>query len=254
MKTPDPRPAEEAPGLDPKAEGRAAASRGASAPHGDAPSDRGLSPHADAADADDRATPRFEEATDGHAAEIAAAVKAVQEYADAAAFEVLHQQFFRLVRSRALRACGLPVAVAEEVAQETWLRAFRALTQQGGYRHRSVAGLRAWLATLAANIARDVAKRPDWRASKVSLELVRDVPSSASPAESALEAGDMEAALLAACDGPAERTLVQLVLHQRRARGRVNWFEAGAAIGLTKHRIYRIRGRLEKAVRDCGRA
>lgn len=72
------------------------------------------------------------------------------------AFPVLVDEYGGAVYTLALRLCG-PDA-AEEIAQDTFARAFAALGRYDADRIRSLA-LRPWVVTIALNVARNQARR-----------------------------------------------------------------------------------------------
>jgi RNA polymerase sigma-70 factor (ECF subfamily) len=117
--------------------------------------------------------------------------------------------------SIALRVVG-DAADAEEIAQDAFVRAYRALAGYGAERIRAL-HLRAWLTTIVVNVARNRRRRIVDRAPALALSAVEDsIPEQAERPESGPEAvhqrraaGKRWAALIA---GLPERYRVPIVL------------------------------------------
>ena len=73
---------------------------------------------------------------------------------DERAFRTLYRRHTPLIYPFALRVLGGSVADAEDVVQETWVRAVR---QLGGFRWES--SLRTWLTAIALNLSREVLRK-----------------------------------------------------------------------------------------------
>jgi RNA polymerase sigma-70 factor (ECF subfamily) len=79
---------------------------------------------------------------------------AVVRSGDERAFRTLYRRYSPLLYPFALRVVGGSVADAEDVVQETWIRAVR---QLGGFRWES--SLRTWLTAIALNLSREVLRK-----------------------------------------------------------------------------------------------
>ena len=74
---------------------------------------------------------------------------------DEASFRALYRRHAAAVYGLALRLCGGRAAQAEDVAQESWVRAMRGL---GGFRWSSRLG--SWLCGIAVNVWRESCREP----------------------------------------------------------------------------------------------
>jgi RNA polymerase sigma factor (sigma-70 family) len=119
---------------------------------------------------------------------------------DERAFRTLYRRHTPLLYPFALRVLGGSVADAEDVVQETWVRAVR---QLGGFRWES--SLRTWLTAIALNLSREVLRK---RARERTEELTDGVVHEARPLK-LNERLDLERALARLPEG--YRTV--LVLH-----------------------------------------
>lgn len=79
---------------------------------------------------------------------------AVVRSGDERAFRGLYRRYTPLLYPFVLRVLGGNVADAEDVLQETWVRAVR---QLGGFRWES--SLRTWLTSIALNLSRETLRR-----------------------------------------------------------------------------------------------
>ncbi len=73
---------------------------------------------------------------------------------DERAFRALYRRYTPLLYPFALRVLGGSTADAEDVVQETWIRAVR---QLGGFRWES--SLRTWLTAIALNLSRELLRK-----------------------------------------------------------------------------------------------
>lgn len=134
-------------------------------------------------------------------------------------------------------------ATAEDLAQEVFLRAWRA---RGGY--RAEGSMRGWLCVIAANVVRDHARRLRRRPSEVLEPEFVDVPDTADPAARA-EAADALERLRAALAGLPPRHREMFLLRERDG---LSYKEIAAAldcpIGTVMSGLARARERLLQAV------
>jgi RNA polymerase sigma-70 factor (ECF subfamily) len=125
---------------------------------------------------------------------------AVVRSGDERAFRTLYRRFTPLLYPFVLRVLGGAVADAEDVVQETWIRAVR---QLGNFRWES--SLRTWLTAIALNLSREVLRK---RGRELSEELTPQMIPPAKPARDS-ERLDLESAIARLPEG--YRTV--LVLH-----------------------------------------
>ena len=159
---------------------------------------------------------------------------------DAAAFETLVITHQHRVFGVALRMLGSR-AEAEEIAQEVFLRAHRAIAD-----FRGDARLGTWLYAIASRLCLNRLASPDRRVARGDDVLV-DVPASTPDAAAAAERAELDAALRAAiAELPDERRLV-LVLRDVEGLSYEQIAEALALdLGTVRSRLHRARMQLKE--------
>ena len=123
---------------------------------------------------------------------------------------------------RYLYACGAPAAEIEDLVQEAFFRAFRALD---GW--RGEAGFRSWLFRIGGNLRKDL-YRKDGRRVMVDIN-DHDVPDSADPAGE-MRAAEMEHRLM---HGLSRLPRLQREVFLMRAQQGMDYEEICAALGTT---------------------
>ena len=130
-----------------------------------------------------------------------ALITAVVRTRDEAAFRALYRRHTPVLYRLALRLGGGDEHWAEDLVQQTWIRAVEVLP---GFAWRSA--FRTWLSGIAVNCARE-----DWRRRRISLEVAwgPEAQAAASPANDAAGRMDLERAIAELPDGYRQ----VLVLH-----------------------------------------
>jgi RNA polymerase sigma-70 factor (ECF subfamily) len=162
---------------------------------------------------------------------------------DKAAYGHLVQRYQRLVVSVAYRH-GLDLAEAEDVAQETFVKAWLALP-----RYRESAGsLRAWLCRIAINTTRDVHRRE-----RPAQELDEHMPDSDhNPADQA-EAQSKRWAVRRALDQLPAASRAALVLREYEGLSYAEIADAlGIPLGTVMSRLNYARSRLRELLMEAG--
>jgi RNA polymerase sigma-70 factor (ECF subfamily) len=168
---------------------------------------------------------------------------------DRRAMERLYRLHGAVIHAYLLRAMG-DRATAEELVQETFVRAFRAV---GRFDGRS--SFRTWLFAIATNRARTALSKRRTLAARESLD-ERELDRAASPSASTEEAGDrawaqrrLAEALKALPEGYREVVIMHDVLemeHQEIAAAR------GCSIGTSKSQLHKARARLRELLHKLG--
>jgi RNA polymerase sigma-70 factor, ECF subfamily len=138
---------------------------------------------------------------------------------------------------------GLDSAMAEDVAQETFLRVWR---HAGKYNSR-LGGLTTWILTIARNVALTRLSHPGGRAetpvSSETLEIASDVPLPDDQLVTRQRQHRLHAAL--ACLSAADRSLLSSSYIDELDLAAVARIE-GCSVGAAKVRLHRARGRLRQ--------
>ncbi len=169
---------------------------------------------------------------------------------DLVAFNAIVERHQTLVYNIALRMLHDPSA-AEDAAQETFFSAYRNINRfRGG-------SLRAWLAAIAANRARDALRSPARRRTSSLDERVESGDPAASPRdpaptpdESAERAETVERVRRAVASLPDDQRLIVTLVDLQGLNYEEASQAAGANIGTVKSRLFRGRQRLRELLRD----
>jgi RNA polymerase sigma-70 factor (ECF subfamily) len=166
-------------------------------------------------------------------------VARVLAHDDRHAFAALVRRYQSPVRGLLRRLTAGDAAWADDLAQETFVRAWRGLR-----RWRGEAGLSTWLYRIAFNVFASEAEKRARRATDV----VADVPEAATEMEGLTLRRDLSGAL--ACLSPAERAVVALTY----AEGATNEEVAETLqvpLGTVKTHLHRAKARLREVLRDA---
>jgi len=171
------------------------------------------------------------------------------------AYQALVQRFERPVLTVILRLVG-DLALAEDLSQETFLKAFRHLARFDPERR-----LASWLFTIAHNTALDHLRRR--RPSQVSIEasgepayeqegLAIPAPAHLAP-DLAAAGGELRSAVERALDGlrPAYREVLVLRLQEGLSYDEI-CAVTGLPMGTVKIHLHRARKRLAESLREAG--
>jgi len=170
---------------------------------------------------------------------------------DQRAFRMLFDKYKRQVINFCFRYCGHQ-AVAEELAQETFLRVYKAAA-----RYRPEARFSTWLFKIAANVCLNEIRKPDYRARLESIDQTPDEDHAANPVSAMDAEQSMPDALLEAHQNQAliRQAIGRLPQEQRtalllRATEGFSYGEIGQQINRSENHvktlIYRGRLRLKK--------
>jgi len=159
---------------------------------------------------------------------------------DARAFEDLVKTYQHRVFGVGLRMLGSR-AEAEEIAQETFLRAHRAL---GAF--RGEARLGTWLYAIASHLCLNRLAAGDRRHTRADHETLDRVPSSVVDAATAAERSELETALHQAIAALPEDRRIVVVLRDLEGLGYEEIAEAlGLELGTVRSRLHRARMELK---------
>ena len=147
----------------------------------------------------------------------------------------------RMMETRGGEVVGLCTALlrdrqlAQDAAQETFLRAYRAM---GKFRGERTESEKAWLTRIAVNVCRDMSKRQWFRQMRASVPLDELVPAKAND-----EARELYAAVLSLAH--REREIVLMHYYQDMSVA-----EIASAIGVSESAVYKRLGGAKRRLRD----
>jgi len=167
-------------------------------------------------------------------------VARVLAHDDRHAFATLVRRHQSPVRGLLRRLTSGDLAWADDLAQETFVRAWRGLR-----RWRGEARLSTWLHRIAFNVfASEVEKR-----ARRATDVVADVPEAATGAEGVTLSRDLDRAL--AHLSPAERAVLALTYAQDATNEEVAE-TLGIPVGTVKTHLHRAKARLREVLFDAG--
>jgi RNA polymerase sigma-70 factor (ECF subfamily) len=161
---------------------------------------------------------------------------------DEAAFRLLYQKHTSSLYALVLRLLGGRESEAQDLIQETWIRACRKLP---GFRWES--SLRTWLTSIALNLVREAVRR---RGRETAAESQSALSETAEPISRPFDRMDLERAIAGLPDGYRQvLVLCDVEGYTHEETGRL----LGIAPGTSKSQLFHARRAMRTLLNDRGR-